>query len=114
MNYYNPYLASWLDGPAGPALAMESALAVASVMDTLRMTYETAGIPVADVADAFQSDEFATLVPWPLPAPNDMVPLNVANICNLTFMCDALRGPDIHANDAGYSLIAATIEGMLP
>jgi hypothetical protein len=111
MNYYNPYLASWLDGPAGQMLAMESALAVASVMDTLGMTYDTAGIPVADVAEAFQSDEFAMLVPWPLPAPNDMVPLNVATICNLTFMCDLDPvGPDIHANDAGYSLIADTIK----
>jgi lysophospholipase L1-like esterase len=111
MNYYNPFLASWLDDLAGQALAMESALAVASVMDVLGTTYATAGIPVADVAAAFQSDEFATLVPWPLPAPNDMVPLNVANICNFTFMCDADPvGPDIHANDAGYSLIADTIE----
>ncbi len=53
MNYYNPYLSSWLDDPAGRTLAMESALAVGSLMDMLGMTYETVGIVVADVADAF-------------------------------------------------------------
>ena len=96
-------------------LAMESALAVGSLTDMLDTTYGTAGILVADVAEAFRSDEFATLVPWPLPAPNDMLPLNVANICDFTYMCDPDPvGPDIHANDAGYSLIADTIEAMLP
>jgi lysophospholipase L1-like esterase len=115
MNYYNPFLSSWLDDPAGQALAMESALVVAIVMDMLGMTYATAGIPVADVAAAFQSDEFTIIVPTTLPAPNDMLPLSVANICDFTFMCDPDPvGPDIHANDAGYSLIAATIEATLP
>ena len=112
MNYYNPFLSSWLDDLAGQALAMESALAVASVMDMLGMTYETAGILVADVAAAFQSDEFAMLVPSSLPPPNDMLPLSVSNICEFTYMCDV--DPDIHANRAGYSLIADTIEAALP
>ena len=111
MNYYNPFLSSWLDGLDGQTLAMESALAVASVMDMLGMTYGTAGIPVADVAAAFRSDEFVMMVPSALPAPNDMLPLNVANICEFTYMCDA--EPDIHANRAGYSLIADTIEATL-
>jgi hypothetical protein len=114
MNYYNPFLASWLDGPAGQVLAMESALAVASVMDMLGMTYETAGILMADVAEAFKSDEFAMQVPSSLPPPYDifdMLPLNVSNICQYTYMCDLDPvGPDIHANRAGYSLIADTIK----
>lgn len=115
LNYYNPFLSSWLDDLAGQALAMESALVVSSLMDMLELTYETAGIPVADVAAAFQSDDFTTLVPSSLPAPNDMLPLSVANICEFTYMCDADPvGPDIHANDAGYSLIADTIEATLP
>jgi hypothetical protein len=29
-------------------------------------------------------------------------------------MCDLVVGPDIHANVAGYSLIADTIEAVLP
>ena len=115
VNYYNPFLSSWLDDLAGQALAMEAALAVGSLTVMLDTTYDTAGILVADVAEAFQSDDFTTLVPSTLPAPNDMLPLNVANICDYTFMCDpAPRGPDIHAKDAGYTLIADTIEATLP
>jgi lysophospholipase L1-like esterase len=114
MNYYNPFLSSWLDDIAGQTLAMESALVVSSVMDVLDTTYGTAGILVADVAGAFQSDDFTTLVPSAMPPPNDMLPLSVSNICDFTYMCDAAPvGPDIHANDAGYSLIADTIEAAL-
>ena len=44
-----------------------------------------------------------------------MVPVNVNNICDFTYMCAPdPRGPDIHANDAGYSLIADTFEATLP
>jgi len=115
MNYYNPFLSSWLDDQDGQTLAMESALAAASFMDMLGTTYDTAGVLVADVAAAFESDEFAMLVPSTMPPPNDMLPLSVANICAFTYMCDADPvGPDIHANNAGYSLIAETIEATLP
>jgi lysophospholipase L1-like esterase len=110
MNYYNPYLASWLLDDAGKVLATESALAVAIAMDVLGTTYTDAGMPMADVAFAFKSDEFAIMVPSSQPSPNDVLPLSVANICDFTYMCDpAPVGPDIHANNAGYSLIAVTI-----
>ena len=100
MNYYNPYLASWLEGDAGQQLAVESAQAVAVVTDYLETTYATAGIPVADVATAFESDDFVNMAP----APNEF-----------TYMCAADPvGPDIHANDAGYALIAETIASVLP
>jgi hypothetical protein len=36
MNYYNPFLSSWLDDQAGQTLAMDSALAAGSLMDMLR------------------------------------------------------------------------------
>ncbi len=111
MNYYNPYLASWLEGAAGELLAVESAQAVAVVTGFLATTYATAGIPVADVAAAFESDDFTNMAP----APNELLPVSVANICEFTFMCDADPvGPDIHAKDAGYALIAETIEALLP
>ena len=111
LNYYNPYLASWLEGPAGEALAIESAQAIAIVTDFLEMTYATAGIPVADVAAAFESDDFTNMAP----PPNENLPVSVANICNLTYMCDADPiGPDIHAKTEGYALIATTIADILP
>jgi len=110
VNYYNPYLASWLEGPDGPALAMDTADAASILMGFLSTTYGTALMPLADVAAAFQSGEFGIFAP----PPNDLLPISVANICTFTYMCDpAPVGPDIHANTAGYSLIAATIEGVL-
>jgi len=108
MNYYNPYLSSWLVDLAGQTLAMESALAIAVVMDDLGMTYATAGMPVADVYAAFESDDFDTIVP------SSMLPVSVANICDLTYMCDFVVGPDIHANFAGYSRIVDAFVAVLP
>ncbi len=92
---------------AGQALAMQSALAIAVVMDDLGMTYATAGMPVADVYAAFESDDF-TIVP------SSPLPVSVANICDLTYMCDFAVGPDIHANFAGYSRIADAFVAVLP
>ncbi len=113
MNYYNPYLGSWIEDAAGQTLAMESAQAAIVLNDFLNTTYATAGISMADVYTAFGSGDF-TMVPSPLD-PNDMLPLSVANICTFTYMCDpAPVGPDIHANVAGYSLIADTLAAVLP
>jgi len=115
MNYYNPYLASWLTGTNGQSLAMDSAQAGVVFNDSLRTTYAAAGISMADVYAAFASDDFSTMVSSPLPPPNDMLPLSVANICSFTYMCDAAPvGPDIHANVSGYGLIADTLRSALP
>ena len=114
MNYYNPYLATWLDGQSGQELAVASALAVGALNEVVRLTYETAGMPMADVAFAFASDDFVTIVESLQQPPNHRLPLNVNNICEFTFMCDPEpRGPDIHANDAGYSLIAEAFLDVL-
>jgi hypothetical protein len=115
MNYYNPYLASWLEDAAGQELAVDSAQAVATLNGVLRDTYETAGMPMADVALAFDSDNFTDMVMSSLPSPNDMLPANVNNICRFTYMCDAPpRGPDIHANDTGYIEIANAFLAIAP
>lgn len=115
MNYYNPYLSSWLESAAGQNLAMESAQAAVVLNDFLRNTYTSAGSIMADVYAAFESGDFTTMVPSSLPPPNDQLPLNVANICTFTYMCDPEPvGPDIHANTSGYGLIAETLEAALP
>ena len=115
MNYYNPFLASWLEGTAGQTLAVESAQAISVLNDFLGTTYATEGMPLADVAAAFESDDFVTMVSSSLPSPNDVLPVNVANICLLTYMCEPDPvGPDIHANTAGYGLIADTFAAVLP
>ena len=108
MNYYNTFLAFWFNGPSGQKLAYESA-ALADILndDTLGLVYGAFGIPVADVAAAFNSGNFSTNVATGLPQ-------NVLNICVYTFMCTAAPvGPDIHANRNGYGVIAATIAAEL-
>ena len=115
MNYYNPYLASWLDGKAGQKLAVDAAQAVAYLNGVLRTTYETAGIAVADVALAFETNDPWNMVMSSQPPPNETLPVAVNNICEYTYMCDGEpRGPDIHANDAGYSLIADAFLALAP
>lgn len=115
MNYYNTLLASWLTGPAGEVVALQSAeLARMFNDDVLAATYGAFGIPVADVAVAYLSDDFATMVPFPTPDSPLLIPLNVAVICQLTYMCvPAPVGPNIHANEAGYGVIAATFAALL-
>ncbi|MFQ5549377.1 MAG: SGNH/GDSL hydrolase family protein [Woeseia sp.] len=115
MNYYNPFLSSWLLDVAGQVLAMDSATAIGTVNNEIGLSYTTAQMPVADVAAAFQSDDFVTMVSSSLPPPNDVLPVNVANICSMTYMCDLPPvGPDVHANAAGYGLIADTFAAVLP
>jgi lysophospholipase L1-like esterase len=104
MNYYDPFLAAWLTGPAGQELARLSVVFNHSLNGLESAIYTVAGIPVADVAGAFSTDDFTTQVPLP----NGVsVPLNVARICQWTWMCaPAPLGPDIHANKQGYAVIA--------
>jgi lysophospholipase L1-like esterase len=114
MNYYNTFLAAWLSGPAGQILAMQSAgLANFLNYGVLGPTYSYFGIPVADVAGAFYSNDFTNMVPFP--EPFFMVPRNVAVICQLTYMCvPPPVGPNIHATPDGYGVIAATFAAILP
>lgn len=113
MNYYNSFLAFWLTGIEGQVLAMESA-ALLNILnnDVLGVIYDFFSIPVADVAGAFQSNEFATMVEL---APDFFVPLNVALICQWTYMCvPPPVGPNIHANPTGYGVIAGEFVAVLP
>jgi len=114
MNYYNTFLASWLTGPAGQVLAVQSAELARIFNDqVLGLTYDAFGIPVADVAATYQSDDFATMVFFPTPTGPLVIPLNVAVICQLTYMCaPAPVGPNIHATPVGYGFIAATFAAL--
>ncbi len=108
VNYYNTFLAFWLTGPAGQVLAYQSA-SLADVLNyaTLGTVYGAFGIPVADVAAAYDSGNFS-------PNAATGLPQNVLNICVYTWMCTpAPVGPNIHANRYGYGLIAATVAATL-
>ncbi len=111
MNYYDPFLAEWLTGPAGQPLATESVKLGETLNDTLGDAYEAFHVPVADVSGRFDTEDFTPLVPL---APTIDVPLNVARICQWTWMCaPAPVGPNIHANATGYRQIAGTFEAVL-
>jgi lysophospholipase L1-like esterase len=111
MNYYDPFLAAWLIGPAGQVLASQS-VQILQVLNGLEASAYAAGdVEVADVAAAFSTTDFSTQVPLPGVGP---VPLNVARICQWTWMCAPPPvGPNIHANDMGYQVIADTFAARL-
>jgi len=106
MTLYDPFLASWFDGPGGKLIAKVSQdLARDQVNAVLIRAFRRHGFEIADVARRmrtyapFSTDGESTGTP----------PLPVRRICRLTWMCaPAPRGPDIHANKAGYRLIATT------
>jgi len=80
----------------------------------LRRVYAQEGIAVADVEAAFETTHGSELVA----AAQGSLPRAVARICAWTWMCAAApAGPDIHANQAGYAVIAqafAAVIGSLP
>ena len=100
MNYYDPFLAAWLEGSAGRVLAGESVTLTTTFNSDLDSVYAAFGDPVADVQSAFHTTDWT-------PIPLLGVPVNVAAICALTWMCAPFPvGPNIHANDLGYWVIA--------
>jgi lysophospholipase L1-like esterase len=111
MNYYNPFLALWLTGPAGQQQAIASVQLQAQLNGILQQAYSAFGIPVADVSAAFDSTDFTPLVQL---TPTLQVPLNVARVCQWTWMCaPAPVGPNIHANKDGYVQIKDAFEAIL-
>jgi hypothetical protein len=48
-SFYDPFLAAWLQGPAGQSLARLSVQLVTQYNDLLEAAYQGAGVPVADV-----------------------------------------------------------------
>lgn len=122
MDLYDPFLAAWLQGSTGQTLAEESVcLATAFPAPTdcglpttgptsggfdglLNTIYSAFGVPVANVAQRFQTNDF-TLVPF------IDVPVNVLLICERTWMCaPSPQGPNVHANRLGYGIIGAAFE----
>ena len=83
-----------------------------SINNGLTKDYKAQKARVADVATAF-----STYVPFSQTttlAPYGTIPTSVAQICTLTWMCAAPPvGPNIHANDAGYALIAQTFKKVI-
>ena len=107
LDYYDPFLAAWLTGPAGRALAQQSVTLLGALNGTIATATRAVGGSVAGVAAAFHSTDWT---PVTVPSLGGEVPLNVATICQLTWMC--VRG-DIHPNDDGYAVLAGAVVARL-
>ena len=100
MTYYDPFLASWLTGTQGKVVAVASVALLAAVNAAESLLYVGHGFKIADVGTAFHSIDFLTQRSVP---GYGTLPNNVAYICQYTYMCSQ---QNIHANVAGYQLIA--------
>lgn len=109
---YDPFLAWWLTGPEGQAMATMSVWqAIVPINDFVEGIYTQAGMPVADVEGAFSTTLFEPQVALPGFGP---VPLNVARICAWTWVCaPAPLGPNNHANHDGYQAMAQAFAAVL-
>jgi lysophospholipase L1-like esterase len=107
MSYYLPALAEWRDGTIGHAIAWVSEKLAVAYNDLLTHAYTQAGVSVANVFGAFDTTDFGN----PLAVPGlGSLPRNVARICQWTWECARPpRGPNQHANPAGYRVIADAI-----
>jgi lysophospholipase L1-like esterase len=108
MTYYDPELANWLVGtPAAKTLAKDSVALAQLFGNLLSGVYTQFGAKVADVFKTFHTTiPFSTKVTLPA---FGKVPKAVGYICSYTWMCAAPPvGPNIHANQLGYGVIANT------
>jgi lysophospholipase L1-like esterase len=105
LNYYNPFLAAWLTGPAGQQVAALTTGLQAMLNGAVARSAASADADVADVATAFRSTNMT-----PVATAYGTIPTNVATICAWTWMCSK---SDIHANDAGYAVLADVVAGRL-
>ena len=103
MNYYDPFLAVYLQGEQSLATQSEQLTQIFNADEA--NIYANFGVPVADVADTFLT--FDNTMNNGDTIGGNPVPDNVFQICAWTYMCaPAPVGPNIHANPTGYQQIA--------
>jgi lysophospholipase L1-like esterase len=107
MSYYLPELAEWRHGTLGHVVAWVSERLAVAYNGLLDHAYAQAGVGVANVFGAFDTTDFSNSVTVP---GLGSLPRNVALICEWTWECAAPpRGPNQHANPAGYRVIANAV-----
>lgn len=111
LEYTDPFLAHYFNGPSGPADATETLVAMNRLNAVLAQAFTNAHVAIANVPALAEEDDTAQVA---LPNVGE-IPANVEQTCSLTWMCySSPFGPDDHPNDAGYSLIAQAIAAALP
>ena len=109
MNYYDPFLIAWTLGPSGQAIAVQSLEVTDLFNSVLDSVYHAFRVPVADVAGAFEINNFA-------PGPFNL-PENVDQTIQLTFVSLGISPANVvenvHPNPNGYLVIAAAFEAKI-
>jgi len=112
MNLYDPVLDDWFLPAANPlqTLGEGSVMLLQQVNSAIQSDDTAAGFRTADVADAFHSYDATDTLTY-----NGVsVPENVAYVCAWTWACSPPPvGPNIHANDLGYGVIAQAFEKVV-
>jgi len=107
-NSYSPFIVDWFDDPAAGESAAQQIVQFNNFLESL---FAGAGALVADVESAFAVTDFTTQAELKHVGP---VPLAVYNVCTLTWVCTGPpQGPDIHANSAGYRVMAEAFAAEL-
>ena len=106
MDYYDPFLAYWLDGAAGQATATQTVTETDQLNAQLGQIYAAAGVAMADPASLFETDDTDPIGTYA----GTTVPQDVAMVCAWTGMCTS---GDIHANDQGHVELAAAFDQVI-
>lgn len=111
MTLYDPFLELYLS-PSSRAEGLSSVHYARNLNEGLAEIFRAGGFKVARVDTAFHTYDLSRT--GTLAGVIGPVPVAVASLCRLTWMCAPVpRGPNIHANQAGYGVIAQTFAGVL-
>lgn len=106
MDYYDPFLAAWLNGGDDQSAAEATVPYFDELNAALSADYDGAGFQTADVASTFQTDDSDLTGSYS----DQTLPQNVADVCNWTHMCGPLY---TQPNNAGHAQIADTFEPLI-
>jgi len=109
MNYFNPFLGDWVAGGSGQTFAVSSVAELQLFNQVLEGAYAGEDVPVADVADAFESNDLTDMVssPWgPVPVAVD----KACTLLDITCTVGQLEGFGDDPNAAGATVIAGAFE----
>jgi lysophospholipase L1-like esterase len=111
MSLYDPWLAYYLLGSQGKAVAEQSLSYMETFNSLLAADFKPYDVKKADVWGTFDSADYTQSAAT---ATNGTQPLDVARICQWTWMCSAQPiGQNVHANATGYKQIAAAYEKII-
>ena len=107
MNYYDPFLATWLTGSSGQSVATQSIANTDQLNALLGQIYSAVGASTADPSSRFETDDTDTTGTYA----GTTVPQDVALVCQWTVACTSPGS--IQPDDQGYAQLAAAFEQVI-